>query len=148
MRFVSGLDRRLRWALFLPIGIILSRIVVNIADQVMWTATGYVRVGQAVKENATLAFISALTLTLFPAVISPRPWVVAIIMFVADFLLRIAPFVSIVVFGPEYQRARLPDVWPIVFEVAGAGVAGGLVGLYLVRLVTASTIQPQNAVRD
>jgi len=148
LQFFDRLDSGLRWALFLPVGIIMSVIVVGIVDQLMWMATGYVRVGQAVKENAMLAFMAALTRTLFPAVISPRPWVVAIIMFAADFLLRIAPFVSIVMFGPEYQRARLPEVWPIVFEVAGAGVAGGLIGLYLVRVVMASTIQPQNPVGD
>ena len=133
-RLLDRMPSGVRWALFLPVGLILSFVVVGMVDEAMWMSSGNVRVGQAVKENAVLAFMAALTRTLFPAVISPRPWPVGVVLFVLDFLLRATPIVFALT-GHEYQRARALELLPSVIPFIAAGVVGGLIGLYLVRRV-------------
>ena len=131
LRFLDRMPQWLRWALFLPVGIACSFIVLGVVDAGFAMASpGPYRRTPGVTENAIGAFIAGLTRVLFPAVVSPRPWPVGIIMFALDSLLRVGPFVYMLV-SYEYMRPRVPAMVPVV----AAGVVGGCLGLYLVRRV-------------
>ena len=134
LRFLDTLNRGLRWALFLPVGIGVSFAAVGLIKAGFDAYWGNPRVTAGLAEESTLAFFAAMTRTLFPAVISPRPWLVGIIMFSLDFLLRAGPL-AYRLFGYEYMRYRAPELLPSAVAYVAAGVAGGLLGLYLVRLV-------------
>ena len=120
----------MRWAIFVPLGIIGAVIVEGVLQYVC-DAIGLARStrGTGVTRGALVAFGWALALSLFPAVLSPRPWIVGIVMFVLGLLWRVAPLF----FLQPYQRARLPDLVVYISVTTGAHVLGGGVGLYLVR---------------
>ena len=84
-----------------------------------------------------LAFVWALTLTLVPAVLSPRPWAVGVVMFAVGLVIRVAPVISAMMV--PYQRARLPPLAVGIAVMIGGHVLGGGVGLYLVRVLAAQT---------
>ena len=84
-----------------------------------------------------LAFAWALVLTLVPAVVSPRPWVVGVVMFAVGLLIRIAPVISAMMV--PYQRERLRSLAVALTATIGAHVLGGAVGLYLIRVLAART---------
>ena len=84
-----------------------------------------------------LAFAWALALTLVPAVVSPRPWAVGVVMFAVGLLIRIAPVVSAMT--TPYLRERLPSLAVALAAAIGAHALGGGVGLYLIRVLAART---------
>jgi hypothetical protein len=127
------LDSGLRWALFIPAGVGLSFLVLGLVDAGFAMASGRYRTVPGVFENSVDAFIGDFTRGLFPAVISPRPWLVAIIMFTLDVLLRAGPF-AYMLFSNEYMRPRAPRIVTVV----AAGFVGGCLALYLVRRVSKS----------
>jgi hypothetical protein len=145
LRFLDGLDSGLRWAL-VPIGILASLIVSGVVDTAFVTATGR-RSSPGEIHIATAAFIAAATRTLFPAVLSPKPWPVGIVMFALDFLLRAGvPAYRMISF--EYVRLRATHfMTQIAADVIG-GIAGGLLGLYLVRLATTPASKTQDPIRN
>jgi hypothetical protein len=146
LRYIESLDRSLRWGLFLPVGLALSFLLLGILDTAVGMASGPYRRVPGVAESSSFAFIAAATRVLFPAVISPRPWPVGIIMFVLDFLVRVAPIANM--FRYDYMRQRLPALVPEIVPYVLAGVVGGVVGLYLVRLAMNSAAQAQHAIRN
>ena len=136
IRLLRRLDvwpRSLRWAVFLPAGIGAAVIVdgvLNAAfDAVGLPASSASSAG--VSRLALVAFVWALTLTVAPAALSPRPWVVGLVMFVAGFIWRVVPVVSMMMY--PYQRARLPSVAVAFAATIGTHVLGGVMGLYLIR---------------
>ena len=127
-RFLDTLPAGLRWALFLPVGIGFSFAVLGIVDMGFAISAGPYRTTPGVTESSTLAFFAGVTRVLFPAVLSPKPWPVAIVMFTLDVLLRAGPF-AYTVMSYEYLRARAP----LAAVVVAAGAVGGCLGLFLVR---------------
>jgi hypothetical protein len=146
LRYIDSLDRSLRWGLFLPVGLALSFLVSGIVDTAFGMASGPYRTMPGVTESSIAAFIAAATRVLFPAVISPRPWPVGITMFALDFLVRVAPIANM--FRYDYMRQRLPALVPQIVPYVLAGVAGGFLGLYLVRLAMTSAAKAQHAIRN
>ena len=136
LRFLDGMPRGLRWALCVPVGIGCSFIVLGILDTGVTMAAGRYRPMPGVLEVSTAAFVAGVTRVLFPAVISPRPWPVAIIMFALDVLLRVGPFAYMVI-AYEYMRPRSP----LGAVAIAAGVVGACVGLYLVTRVMNAAAQ-------
>ena len=133
MSFLDQFPRSVRWAIFVPLGIIGAVIVESLLEYVCG-AIGLAPSarGTGLTGGALVAFGWALALSLFPAVLSPRPWIVGIVMFVLGLLWRIAPLF----FLQPYQRARLPE-FALYMSVTTAGhVVGGAVGLYLIRDLT------------
>ena len=138
------MPRRIRWILFLPVGIALSFIVLAFVDAGFAISQApYRRLSGAV-ESSIQAFFAGVTRVLFPAVISPKPWLVGIVMFALDFLLRAGP-IAYMLTSYEYIRNRAPGM--MVFYVA-AGAAGGLLGLLLVRVVMNSAAKSQDTIRN
>jgi hypothetical protein len=84
-----------------------------------------------VTRAALVGFTWALGATLFPAVLSPRPWVVGVVMSAVALLVGLAPLISIVM--TPYQRARLPSLAVVLVASISAHAIGGGVGLYLIR---------------
>ena len=74
-----------------------------------------------------LAFASGVTFTFLPAVLSPRPWRVALVMFALAVLMDAAQIGSMAMYA--YQRPRIP----FAASILGLEAAGGLLGLLLVR---------------
>lgn len=143
LRYLDTLDPGLRWALFLPVGIGTSFVILGIVDMGFGIGGGPYRRTPGVTEGSTLAFFAGVTRVLFPAVISPRPWLVAIVMFAVDFLLRVGP-VAYMLMSYEYMRYRAPEMYPYV----AAGAVGGLLGLLLVRVVMNSVAKARDTSRD
>jgi hypothetical protein len=78
-RALNALPPSLRWVLFLPLGLIGSLIVYTIVTLIVdigglpntpQTRDGMVR-------TAIVRFFVGLTVTLFPAKLSPKPWPIA-----------------------------------------------------------------------
>ena len=115
----------------------MSMLVLRIVDVGFGMASPGPRYA-SVARDSTEAFFASFTRVFFPAVISPKPWIVGIIMFVLDFLLGAGPALYRIV-SYDYMRYRAPEILPIV----GASVVGGLLGLLLVRLVMRFRPAPQ-----
>jgi hypothetical protein len=142
LRYLATMPRELRWGLFFPVGIALSFLVLALVDAgFAMSQPGPYRRIPGVLEASVGAFVAAVTRVLFPAVISPRPWLVGIIMFALDFLLRAGPTAYMLI-SYEYMRYRGPRMAvPVV-----AGAIGGLLGLFLVwRVMKSAAAQPQPA---
>lgn len=90
-----------------------------------------------VTRAALVGFTWALGVTLFPAVLSPRPWVVGVAMFAVALLAGLAPLISILM--TPYQRPRLPSLAVVLVASISAHAIGGGVGLYLIRNLAART---------
>src|SRR6185503_6183799 len=127
-----------RWTLCFPAGIIASLLFVSFINAGFNAYWGNPRVVPGLAEESTLAFFAALTRTLFPAVISPRRWLVGVIMFTLDFLLRAGPY-AYQLMNYEYMRYRAP----LIVTYVVVATVGGLVGLLLVRIVMAT--EPQKS---
>jgi hypothetical protein len=139
-KYLAAMPRNLRWGLFFPVGIALSFIFLAFVDAGFGMAAGRYRTAPGPFEGGTENFVAGVTRVLFPAVISPRPWPVAIIMFTLDTLLRAGPF-AYAILSYEYLRPRAP----LGAALVAAGVVGGCLGLYLVWRVMNSAAQPQGA---
>jgi hypothetical protein len=139
LRRLDALPRGLRWALFLPVGIgcaLIAHSVLNAVFDAAGLPTSPASTG-GVSRAAMLAFAWALALTLVPAVVSPRPWAVGVVMFAVGLLIRIAPVVSAMT--TPYQRARLPSLAVALAATIGAHALGGGVGLYIIRVLATRT---------
>lgn len=143
LRYLDTLDPALRWALFLPVGIGFSFVILGVVDAGFAMAQAPYRRVPGVTESSTQAFFAGVTRVLFPAVLSPKPWRVGIIMFALDTLLRAGP-VAYMLLSYEYMRYRAPEM--ITYAVAG--VVGGLLGLLLVRVVMNSAAKARDTSRD
>jgi hypothetical protein len=143
LRYFDTLDPALRWVLFLPVGIGASFVVLSVVDMGFAMSAGPYRTTPGVIEGATAAFIAGVTRTLFPAVVSPRPWPVGIIMFTLDLLLRAGPF-AYMVMSYEYLRPRAP----LAGVVVAAGAVGGCLGLFLVRRFVRSATKAQDTISN
>ena len=141
MRLLHRLDalpRRLRWAVFLPAGIFAALLVDGVLDDVFYALGFRTPTSTAgVSIAAVQAFAFGLTLTFVSAVLSPRPWIVGLVMFAVGLLFRISPIVSMMMV--PYQRERLPEVAVAFAVIIGAHIVGGGLGLYLVRYSLART---------
>jgi hypothetical protein len=142
-RYLDTLDPALRWAFFLPVGIGFSFVILSVVDAGFAMAQAPYRRVPGVTESSTLAFFAGVTRVLFPAVISPKPWLVGLVMFALDFLLRAGP-VAYMLMSYEYMRYRAPMMW----TYAGAGAVGGLLGLLLVRVVMSSAANTPDTIRN
>ena len=129
MRVIGSMDRRLRWVLFLPVGLGASLVFVGMVDAAFNGYYGNPRTFPGVFELSTLAFLACLTRTLFPAVISPKPWPVGIFLFVLDTVIRALPLYELMRY--EYRRSEAGGAGIVVM----AGVAGGCLALFLIRRV-------------
>ena len=139
LRRLDALPRGLRWALFLPVGIgcaLIAHSVLNAVFDAAGLPTSPASTG-GVSRAAMLAFAWALALTLVPAVVSPRPWAVGVVMFAVGLLILIAPVVSAMT--TPYQRARLPSLAVALAATIGAHALGGGVGLYIIRVLATRT---------
>jgi hypothetical protein len=129
--------RRLRWVLFLPAGIGCSLLVQGAVGVGFGLAAPGYRTIPGVIENVVTAFAGGLTFTLFPALVSPRPWPVAVVMFAAGLLLRVAPIAYLLISAP-YLRPRMP----LAGAVIAATTLGGCLGIWLVTRVQGTSPTP------
>ena len=81
-----------------------------------------------VVENVVTAFAWGVSFTFFPAILSPRPWPVGLVMFAAGLVLQVAPVVYLFISAP-YLRSRAPLAWAVIT----AGIVGGCLALWLIR---------------
>jgi hypothetical protein len=136
LRRLEGWPRALRWAAFLPAGVAAAVIVESVLDG-MFDAAGVpeLRDTEGLSREALTAFGWALTLTLVPAVLSPRPWPVGLVMFVVGLLWRAGPILYLVSTTP-YMRPRFEAVAVPLSITFATHALGGVLGLYLVRYLT------------
>jgi hypothetical protein len=141
MKYLNALPRPLRWALFLPVGL-AGAIVVDWVLNTAFSATGPTFVGsmKQLGRAATAAFTWAFIPTFVCAVVSPRPWVVGLVMFAGALIVRVGPIISAMMI--PYQRMRLQAEMIAVGMVIGVHVFGGIVALYLIRELTSPRSQP------
>jgi hypothetical protein len=90
----------------------------------------------ALATMAALSFVSGLTFTLLPAMLSPRPWPVALGMFGLAVLMDAAQIGSMAMY--PYQRYRIP----LAASILGLEAAGGLLALLLVRRLARPAAPP------
>ncbi|HTH02050.1 MAG TPA: hypothetical protein VL882_17375 [Vicinamibacterales bacterium] len=146
LRYLDTLDPALRWALFLPVGIGFSFVILGVVDAGFAMAQAPYRRVPGVTESSTQAFFAGVTRVFFPAVLSPKPWPVGIIMFALDTLLRAGP-VAYMLLSYEYMRYKAPEM--ITYAVAGVvGCCVGLFLLFLVRRIGKSASQAQDMIRN
>jgi len=81
-------------------------------------------------ERVLTAFAAGVTVTVFPAMLSPRPWPVGVVLFTVGLVLRVS-FVAHQVITTPYLRPRVP----VVAVVIAANTFGGCLGLLLIRLL-------------
>jgi hypothetical protein len=137
-RRLDAVPRSLRWALFLPagiVGVVIVYSMVGIVLEVLGLPQAQSGRGP-ITRDAILAFTLALTLTLFPAVLSPRPWPVGVVMFVVVLMLYVVPVVYPIMTTP-YLRARLPSIAGALTAIIIAHVLGGALGLWVIRFLAA-----------
>ena len=135
-RRLEGWPRELRWLVFLPAGLIAALIVQGALDYVfdaLRLPTSPETTG-GVSRAGLQASVWAFIVTFVPAVLSPRPWAVGLVMFVVSLLVRISPVVSMMMV--PYQREHLPSLAIAFAVVIGAHALGGAVALYLIRNVS------------
>jgi hypothetical protein len=129
----EAVPRGVRWAVFLPAGI-LATLIVNSVLEFVFAAVGLPNAPETaggIARGALGAFAWALTLTFVPAVLSPRPWAVGLVMFAVGLMIRVSPVVSMMTV--PYQRARLSSLAIAFTALIGAHVFGGGLGLFLIR---------------
>ena len=80
----------------------------------------------AVVVGAVLSFLSGVTFTLFPSLLSPKPRVVALVLFACGVLMDAVP-IGYSYVNHEYQRSRLP----LVAAMAAAEALGGVLAVLL-----------------
>ena len=90
----------------------------------------------AIATAAVLAFLSGVTFTLFPAVLSPRPWRVAVVLFSLAVLIDVAQIANALRY--PYQRYRVP----LAAAMNGAEALGGVLALFLARRWASSRAAP------
>lgn len=117
LRYFDSINRTTRWILFFPVGIGASLIFVALINAGFNAYWGNPRVAPGLGEESTLAFFAALTRTLFPAIISPRPWVVGIMIFTLDLLLRAGPYAYQLI-TYDYMRYRSAEMLPAIVTYA------------------------------
>jgi len=83
--------------------------------------------GAGLLRPGIIKFISGATVTLFPAVLSPKPWPVAIVLFAVGLLLSLAPVGYRLAMHYASSQVLLA-VGAFVVDTLGGGLA-----LYLVR---------------
>ena len=81
----------------------------------------------ALATAAVLAFLSGITFTLFPSLLSPRPWRTALAVFALAILMDVAQLGSAAMY--PYQRPRIP----LAAAMMAAEALGGALALVLVR---------------
>jgi hypothetical protein len=127
-RLLDGLPRWLRWTLFLPVGIGCSLIVQAVIQLLFDLAGPAYRTAPEMNERVLTAFAAGVTLTVFPAIVSPRPWPVGVVLFTVGLVLRVS-FVAYQAITTPYLR---PGV-PVVAVVIAASTFGGCLGLFVIR---------------
>ena len=137
LRYLAAIPRGLRWVLFFPAGIALSFVALAFVDMGFAMSAGPYRTMPGAFEGGTGNFVAGVTRVLFPAMISPRPWPVAIVMFTLDFLVRAVPLAYSAI-SYEYLRPRAP----LGALLVAVGTLGGCLGLYLVRRIMRSAERP------
>lgn len=126
-------ERTLRWVAFLPAAI-AAAVTMNFVLNAVFDAAGLPPSSMStvgVAREAVLAFALALTFTLVPAIVSPRPWTVGIVMFAVGLIIRVAPIASAMTV--PYQRARLRSFAVALGVTLVAHAVGGIAGLFLIR---------------
>ena len=127
MRALDQLPAWLRWALFLPVGLASHFIVATMIEALLGAAG--LRAGRgfpnAVAVGAILAFLSGVTFTLFPSLLSPKPRVVALVLFACGVVSDLAQIGYYARY--EYMRPRLP----LAAGMAGVEAVGGLLAVFL-----------------
>ena len=130
----------------MPVGVLCSVLVAGILE------TGLSMAGlppvhpstvRAMARPGLITFVAGLTLTLFPAALSPRPWPVGLVMFAIGLALRVAPAAYHIIATP-YMRPRMF----LVGLAIGLNALGSCLGLYLIRrLPLARKVAPAEANR-
>ena len=144
MSYLDTWPRSGRWALFLPVGIVSAVLVSSVLGAVLNSvglSSTSAESTEGVTRAALLTFASALTLTFVSAVLSPRPWVVGLVMFAVALMIEVAPLVSMMTV--PYQRERLPDVAVAFAVVIMASVLGGGLALYFIRYQAKANVAQQ-----
>jgi ribosomal protein S18 acetylase RimI-like enzyme len=127
LRLLDAMPRWLRWALFLPVGIGCSLMVQGVVQIGFDVAGPIYRTAPGVIERVVMAFAAGATLTVFPAMLSPRPWLVGLVMFTVGLLLRVSLVAYLIITAP-YLRSRVS----VVAVVIAATAVGGCLGLFLI----------------
>ena len=144
MRALDQLPAWLRWTLFLPVGLALHFMVAALIEALLGAAG--LRAGRgspnALAVGAALAFLYGLTFTLFPAVLSPRPRVVALVLFACGVISDLAQIGYFARY--EYMRPRLP----LAAAMSGVEAIGGLVAVLVVRHLTRPSADPGEPIRS
>ena len=115
-----AVPRSVRWALFLPVGVICSLLAVSLLDA-CFDAAGLPRVHAFTPRAAASRFVAGLTLVLFPALLSPRRWLVGVVMLAIGLALAVVPLAYNFLVLP-YMRERL--------LAGGAGAALGMIAAF------------------
>ena len=130
LRLLDGLPRWLRWTLFLPVGIGCSLLVQGVVQLLFDLAGPAYRTAPGMNERVLTAFAAGVTLIVFPAMLSPKPWPVGVVLFTVGLALRVS-YVAHQVITTPYLRPRVP----VVAVVIAANTFGGCLGLLLIRLL-------------
>jgi hypothetical protein len=120
LKSLDALPRGLRWALFLPIGVACSLVVGSLLDA-GFDAAGLQRTHAFTFRVAASRFVAGLTFVLFPALLSPRRWLVGVVMLAIGLALAVVPLAYNFLVLP-YMRERL--------LAGGAGAALGMIAAF------------------
>jgi hypothetical protein len=126
VNFLDRIPRWLRWVLFLPVGLVGSMLV-NVFLELLLDVVGLPNTPQTTAglvKSGILLFFGGLTVTLFPSVLSPKPWVVGIVLCVVGVLVEMSPLLMAVVAGTlRWSSLMIVAVVNVVAYAVGACLA-------------------------
>jgi hypothetical protein len=127
-----AVPQSVRWVLFLPLGVGCSLLAVSVLEA-CFDAAGLPRVHAFTPRAAASRFVAGFTFTWFPAVLSPRPWLVGVLMFAIGVAVELAP-VAYGFLAVPYIRARLVAAGVhVALQAIAVSALGGCLALLLVR---------------
>ena len=115
----------------MPLGVLCSFLIVGLLEA-LFDAAGLPRVHALTARAAVSRCLGAFTFTWFPAILSPRPWPVGVVMFAVDLLFAVGPLADALRF--PYMRERMLATGAAApLGAIGLGVLGGCLALLLLR---------------
>jgi hypothetical protein len=114
-----------RWAAFLPVGLIgaaLVDVVVDIILDGIGLPNVHPTTGGTIR-TAVSTFAAGVTVTLFPALLSPRPWWVGVVMAGAALLWQISTLALGALFMRRLTLLFVIALGSILVYAIGAGLA-------------------------
>jgi hypothetical protein len=131
LNLIDKVPAWIRWIAFLPLGLWVCSLLQGLTHAIVGLTAADLPPNVRGEDPRIYAskFISGVTLNIFPALLSPRPWGVAVATFGVGCLLSLVPVAYEIWMGHVFGQIMLAVL------AMGVDSLGGAVGLYVVKKV-------------